>query len=176
MKPRAVMFVIIIWLGGSTGFGRPFTYQAAQSAPKSNPGYSISVASPSEPPHLGSPINFVITVTVGSKSGYWKAQRGDAAYRAFRFVLERDGRETETTVFHRRITARERPEDPPGNVDGSSIVSTVAPGTSLAFTIDLTKLYEITEPGTYTLDVSRVEDDNKTIVRAKPVTFTVNPK
>jgi hypothetical protein len=37
----------------------------------------------------------------------------------------------------------------------------------------LMKLYEITEPGTYTLDVSRLEEDNKTIVRAKPVTFSV---
>jgi hypothetical protein len=114
-------------------------------------------------------------VTVGNKEIYWRAQRSDTAYRAFHFVLVKDGREAETTVFHRRITARERPDDPPGNFSASSVVSTVKPGTSFTFTIDLTKLYEVTEPGTYTLDVSRLEDDNKTIVRAKPVTFSVIP-
>ena len=173
MKQRVIFFVMLIWFLGSNCLGRPFPYQATQAAPQSNPGYSISVASLPEPSRLGSPINIVITVTVGDKEIYWRAQKSGTAYRAFHFLLTKDGREVETTTFHRRITGRERPEDPPGDFGGGSIVSSVAPGKSFTFTIDLTKVYMITDPGTYALDVSRIEEDNKTIVRAKPVTLTI---
>jgi hypothetical protein len=42
-------------------------------------------------------------------------------------------------------------------------------------TIDLKRLYEITEPGEYTLDVSRIEDGNKTTVHANIVTLKIVP-
>jgi hypothetical protein len=86
----------------------------------------------------------------------------------------KNGHEVETSLFHRRITNTERPSDPQGAPEvRDSIVTAIEPGKSITFTADLMKLYEITEPGTYTLDVSRLEEDNKTIVRAKPVTFSV---
>jgi hypothetical protein len=146
-----------------------------QETPKSDPGYSITVTSLSEPLRLGSPINIVIKVGVGQKEIYWRAEKGDTAYRAFHFSLTKDGREVETTAFHRKITGRQSADDPREPDGGGSIVAPVAPGKSITFTIDLTKLYEITEPGMYTLGVSRTEEDNNTIVRAKPVTFTIVP-
>jgi hypothetical protein len=146
-----------------------------QETPKINPGYSITVASLSEPVRLGSTIDIVVNVKVGPKEIYWRSEKGDTAYLAFRFLLTKDGREVETTVFHRKITNRLRVDDPPTPGYGGSIMARVAPGESFTFTIDLTKLYKVTEPGTYTLEVSRIEEDNKTIVRAKPVTFTLVP-
>ena len=168
---NAVMIVALFF--GPYCFEQATADRPTHEVPKVDPGYSISVSSPSEPFRLGSPISIATTVTVGDKEIYWRAQKSSTAYRAFHFLLSKDGREGETTTFHRRITGRERPDDPPGDFGGGSIVSSVAPGKSFTSTIDLTKLYMITDPGTYTLDVSRIEEDNKTIVRAKPVTLTI---
>jgi hypothetical protein len=119
-------------------------------------------------------MNMSIQVAVGEKGIYWRSEKSDTAYRAFKFSLMKNGHEVETSLFHRRITNTERPSDPQGVPGvGGSIVFAIEPGKSITFTADLMKLYEITEPGTYTLDVSRLEEDNTTIVRAKPVTFSV---
>jgi hypothetical protein len=159
---------------GSNCFGQTPANRPTQATPKFDPGYTIIVAPPAEPFRLRSPMKINIQVAVGEKEIYWRAVKGDTAYRAFKFSLMKDGHEIETSLFHRRITNTERPSDPQGDPGGGgSIVSTAEPGKSFTFTADLMKLYEITEPGTYTLDVSRLEEDNKTIVRAKPVTFSV---
>jgi hypothetical protein len=159
-------------------FGQTPANQPAQATPKTDPGYTIIVVPPSEPFQLKSSMNIGIQVTVGEKEIYWRSELGDTGYRAFKFSLMKDGHEIETSLFHRRISNTVRPSDPqldPGG--GDSIVFVFEPGKSITFTVDLTKLYEITEPGTYTLDVRRLEEDkdNKTMVRAKPVTFSVIP-
>jgi len=41
--------------------------------------------------------------------------------------------------------------------------------------IDLKRLYEIKEPGVYTLDVSRFDEDSKTMVRSKTLTLKIVP-
>lgn len=169
------LFVLATLVLGSYCLTQAFPNQVGQETPKFDPGYSITVASLSEPLRLGSPINIVVNIDVGQKEIYWRAEKGDTAYPAFHFFLTKDGREVETTVFHRKITNRLRADDPQDPGFGGSIVAQVAPGKSITFTVELTKLYKITEPGTYTLEVSRTEEDNKTMVRAKPVTFTMVP-
>jgi hypothetical protein len=168
--------IVVALVLGPCCFGRTPANQSTQATLKLDPGYTIVVAPPSEPFRLQSTMNIKIQVTVGEKEIYWRSEKGDTAYRAFKFSLMKDGHEIETSLFHRRITNTVRPSDPqldPGG--GGSILSTLEPGKSITFTVDLKKLYEITEPGTYTLDVSRLEADNKTIVRAKPITFSVSP-
>ena len=135
------------------------------------PPFSITVDPPAAPIHLRSPINVTITVTNITDKEIWcsHGRDKDSVYRAFAVLLMKDGREVETTIFDRKITDRLRPDDPPVDPGfGSSISLPHPPGKMFVMTIDLTKLYEITEPGTYTLNVRRIEDDNKTIVRAKP--------
>jgi hypothetical protein len=173
---RSKLFPTLMLLFGACCFGQGSSIQITRKSSNADPGYSITVSSPSEPIRLGSPINVAIDVTVGNKEIYWRAEKGDTAYRAFHFSVTKDGRVAETTVFHRRITGKPRRDDPPPEGFGtSSILSSVAPGKTFTLTIDLTKIYEITEPGVYTLDVSRTEEDNKTIVRAKPLTLNIVP-
>ena len=42
-------------------------------------------------------------------------------------------------------------------------------------TVDLKRLYQITEPGQYTLEISRVAEDDKTIVHSNTVTLNIVP-
>jgi hypothetical protein len=148
----------------------------AQTTTKTSASYSIAIASSPQPIQLNSAIIVTITVTNTSKSDiYWRAESHNTAFRAFRFSLTQDSHETETTAFHRMITGKQRPEDPPEVEGGSSIVAPIGPGKTVTFTVDLKQLYNITQPGLYTLDVTRTEENNKTVVRSNTLTLNIAP-
>jgi len=142
-----------------------------------NPEFSITVDPPAAPSRLGSPINITVTVTnISGKEIYWSSDIGkDTVYKAFGILLKKDGREVETTFFHRKITGRQRPDDPPEAEGGSSIALPHPPGKMFVMTIDLTRLYEIKGAGLYTLGVSRFDEYSKTTVRSKTLTLNILP-
>jgi hypothetical protein len=142
-----------------------------------DPGFSLAVTPPANPLSLRSPINITITVkNITDKDIFWSSETGpDNAYMAFRYLLKKDGREVETTFFHRVITGRQRQGDPAAVYSGSSILFPKPPGIMFVMTVDLRRLYEITEPGQYELDISRFTEDNKTVVRANTVTLNIVP-
>ena len=159
----------------------PCLPQSGVSSTSSNTasaGYSLTIANPSEQVHLNSPMNIAITVkNVSNDDIYWRAELGNSAYYAFHFSLRTDGREVATTRFQRMIRNEPRPDDQPETTkgSGSSIVSALEPGKSFTLTVDLAKHYKITEPGQYTLQVSRTEEDNKAVVHSNKVTLTILP-
>ena len=113
---------------------------------------------------------------ISGKEIYMESNRSqDAKYTDFTYLLAKDGREVETTLFHTKISGRNRPDDPPEVWNGSSIVLPHPPGTIFVMPIDLKRLYEIKEPGVYTLDVSRFDEDSKTMVRSKTLTLKIVP-
>lgn len=140
-------------------------------------GYSITVSAPPSPISLGSPIEITITVkNIAGRDIPWRAEVGATAYKAFRVSLAKGGHEPETTPFHRRLTGNQRPDDPLELGPSSSIVSSIAPGESFTQTMDIKRLYNITEPGLYTLQVSRYDEATKTTVRSNTVTLNILPK
>jgi hypothetical protein len=94
---------------------------------------------------------------------------------AFRFLLSKDGREVETTFFHRKLTGKQRPGDPSEVWSGSSIFAPLAAGATFTESVDLKHLYEITAPGQYKLDISRIAEDGKTVVHGNSVTLNIVP-
>jgi hypothetical protein len=141
-------------------------------------GYSLTIANPTVQIHLNSPINVAITVkNVSNDDIYWRAELGNSAYHAFHFSLRKEGREVETTRFHRIVRNEMRPDDQPESTEGSgsSIVSALQPGKSFTLTVDLNKLYKITESGQYTLEISRTEEDSKITVHSNKITLQVLP-
>ena len=167
---RSILFLFLV----------PITSFAQTQKPPShaNPGYTISVAVPPGPFRLGAPIDVTITaVNVSGKDLYWDSATGvnsELPYKLFRVLLTKDGREVETTVFHRRIIGRRRPGDPPPEVESSgTILLPRPPGKLFDITINLKRLYEITEPGRYMLVVSRFDDYTKETVQSNTVTLTI---
>jgi hypothetical protein len=124
---------------------------------------------------LDSPILITVTVTnISGKEAAWASERGaDGKYTDFRYLLTKDGREVETTLFHRVITGRQRPDDPAKVWTGSTILLAHPPGVMFKFKIDLTRLYEIKESGVYTVEASLFDDYSKTIVHSNTLTLKI---
>jgi hypothetical protein len=172
------IFITVVLLFGPCSFAQvpPSANSEKQSSP--NPVFSIAVAPAADPIRLGSPINVIVTVTnTSGKEIYWETEKSeDSVYKAFTVLLKKDGWEAETTFFHRKITGRNRRDDPPEIWSGSTIPVAHPPGKMFEMTIDLNRLYEITEPGAYTLDLSRFDEYSKTTVRSNSITLTIESK
>jgi hypothetical protein len=160
------LFAMAVLLVGSRCPGQASAKDAAKTSITADPGFSIALTPPADPILLGSAIKLIVTVkNVSEKEIYWESESSDTAYRAFTVLLTKNGTEVETTPFCRKVRSTQRPGDPPEVEHGGSILSSVAPGASFAFTIDLKLIYQITEPGVYTLEVRRGANDNATVVR-----------
>jgi hypothetical protein len=154
----------------------------AQTSPTAEgenvPVFSLTVDPPAAPITLGSRIDITVTLkNISGKEIYLSWDRGqDTVYRAFSVLLTHDSREVETTYFERLITGRMRPSDPDPTLETlsrSSISLPSPPEKMFVMTIDVTRLYEITGPGPYTLTVSRFDEYSKTVVHAKPLTLNI---
>ena len=172
------LLAMVVLSCGSYCFAQPSPNSANGKQSSSAPVFSIEVAPPAEPIRFGSPINISVTVTnISGKEINWDLERTkDSVYKTFVVALRKDGREVETTFFHRKISGRQRHDDPPGMGTGSTILTPYPRGKMFEMKIDLTRLYQITEPGMYTLDLSRFDDYSKTTVRSKSITFKIMPQ
>ena len=154
---------------------------AGQQGPKpSSPPpavFSIMLNGPTEPIRMGTPVNVKVTLmNVSGKDIYLAFERGsNTAYRAFSYSFVKGGRESETTLFHRQLTAKLRHDDAAPPLGSSSIVLSYPPGPIFTATIDLSRLYEIKEPGQYTLVVSRFDEDSKTMVHSNSLNLKMMP-
>jgi hypothetical protein len=178
MKSTICLVMGAAWFGAlclaqtSSGAGNDVPAQV-------HPAYTITLAEPTGPLSLGSEIKVPMTVTnVTGGDILWRAVRSadsSAWHRGFRFLLTNNGKEVETTVFHRKIAGRQRQGDPNEVDRGSTILLSKAPGIMFVILVDLRRLYEIKEPGKYKLQISRVAEDDKTIVSSNTVTLTIVP-
>jgi hypothetical protein len=85
--------------------------------------YSITLTGPTGPVRIGVPIEVVATFTNETDGDlYWSSGVGkDSVYRAFKFILTKNGHEAPTTFFHRKVSGRQEPGDPHEVAGGSSI-------------------------------------------------------
>lgn len=149
--------------------------QTAQSPASPQPAFSITLSPPAGPISASAPIEIKITVrNISGKDIPWTAQFADTAYKAFLFSLDKDGKEVETTFFYRKITGKQRAGDPNEVSDASSFLGVFAAGKSFTEIIDLKRLYQITGPGSYTLGVSRYDDESASMVSSY-LTLKIGP-
>lgn len=153
---------------------------AAQSPSDPASAFSIVLNGPASPVPLNWPVRVTWTVTNTSDGDvHWafpKSTSKDAGYLLFSYLLEKDGHEVEATFFNRKLTGRVRPSDPPlssSDLKRDTILLPHSPGKMFDMAIDLKRLYEITEPGTYSFQVSRYDDVSRTLVKSNPVKITV---
>src|SRR5215467_9671267 len=88
-------------------------------------------------------------------------------------LLTKDGHEPETTLFHRSLRGTLRPDDPQMSWMGNSVIISLEPGKSFTMMIDLTRLYQITEPGVYTLRLSRYHEASNATVHSNTLTIKI---
>lgn len=171
------MLLVILFAFAGVGHAAHATAPPARTAQsKSSTNFTITAELATEPIHLGQPIIVNVTVkNVSAHDVYWRSEASETAYRAFHVLLTRDGKEVEKTRLHRIVRNEQRPSDPNEMTAGSSIVTAIAPGMAFTLTIDLNRLYEITKPGEYTLEISRVAEDHKTVIHSNKLKLTIFP-
>jgi len=167
-----VVLPTMLWTGSLV---QEHPASSAESASLSKPAFSITIA-PSSPLDLSAPIEISVTVkNVSNTDMSWEAEYGNTAYKAFDVSLTRGNHSVGTTFFHRKIRGKQRADDPHETAGGSSVVSMVPPGKAFTETIDLRRLYDITEPGMYTVQVSRYDEASKMVVHSNTLTLKIVP-
>ncbi len=174
---RTKQIVVAVLLFGSCCFGQSSPNATTQKPTSSSPAFSLAVDPPAGPIRLGSPVNVTATLTniTTGDINLSSDKSGNGMYTDFTYSLTKDGHEAETTYFDRKITGRQRADDLQEVGAGSSILLPHQPGKVFVWTIDIKKLYQITEPGSYTFEVSRFDEYSKTVVRSKTVTLNMVP-
>jgi hypothetical protein len=138
--------------------------------------FSIRVKAPAKVVELGSDITVQIVLTNASdhELHLWKIP-GYAPQAEFYYAFDvRDdqGRELPETEYGRRMKS--------GFMRGSRISYTVAPGESVADEAVMTKLYNFSQPGKYTVQISRsiaqIQGSGKGVVRSNTIAIELVEK
>jgi hypothetical protein len=174
---KAIAIGLVLIVVDCCAQGRP-NGAAQESDPR--PDFSIVIGAPIPTFRLTEPVTVKITVTNDTNHtiGWESLFTTDPQYActAFRYDLERNGKEVETTLFHRQFDlSRLRPDDPIeiGRLRADSILTLHPPGKMFEIKLDLKCLYQISEPGNYTLQVSRYDRVAKATVKSNTLTLEI---
>jgi len=162
---------------GSTS---PIIIAQENISPKAVSPLTIALSAGVNQFHVGSPIPVVITLTNTSKSpvNLQIFLVTDGIYRrlGFQFSLMLDGKAVPQTAFHRNIRGEHLAGDPGVQMAGSLDTYAMAPGLVDNTTIDLRKLFIITQPGSYLFSVKMPQNgDNKVAIDSSPLRLNVVP-
>ncbi|MGA7572795.1 MAG: hypothetical protein WCA97_02350 [Terriglobales bacterium] len=181
-----VFAVLILFLVLPCSGQRPIGGKAKSAIDESGkPNYTITITPPNGPLSLKSPLLIEIYFTNTTTSDIYLESQICHLCTTERILLTKGGKEVETTPFQRMSTGRGLPSDfeelhkqfPHMNAVADGHPSRNGPGVFLKVNLDLRKLYNITEPGQYTITASRIEQtrDEKVVVKSNTVTLDIVP-
>ena len=142
-----------------------------------SPRFSILISAPRTDVKSNSAIDVKIILTnlLDKQLLVYTSGLGERDYTVR--VSDKDGREPLETRYLRAVRGKDT-SDPLSKTSlvivGGGGFHGVRPGESFDLTIDLTKLY-VLKPGKYTVQVERLDDENKALVKSNAITVTVNP-
>jgi hypothetical protein len=153
------------------------TSQTLPSATSESP-ITVTLSTAGDRYKPGSPIPVVIAISNTGKVpvNLYISIDADGPYRSLglRFDLRLSGQEVERTAFHRAIRGEARRGEPSGILSGRSDVYTMRPGQVEHINVDVMKLFNITQPGSYLFSVVMPPNmDNKTEIRSEPLRLNV---
>lgn len=151
--------------------------QAVSQESADHPAFSITVQGPQTAAKLGEPVKIDITLTNISDRALGVhlelEGRSEITYEVFMEGLR--GGEAPTTAYLRAVRGQHLPSDPDGVIAYSTKIWLIQPGKSATTHMDLTKLYEIKEPGTYKVWVARKDKVSGIKVQSNALTISVSP-
>lgn len=152
----------------------------AQIATPTSPNlaaYSIAVRSTQAEAKVGEPIIIDITLTNTSDKAlsiaFEKGGRSEFTYDFY--VADPHGAEAPSKPYLRAFKNKRKPDDPDIQIDTSMKVWIVQSGKSMTTHMDITRLYKIEVPGTYTVWVERLDESTGIRVKSNAVSVPVNP-
>jgi hypothetical protein len=179
VKMRNMAFVAIPLFLGLSCSGQANPKPVLNSITAQKPNYTITITPPSGSLSLKSPLLIEMYYTNTTTSDIYMNVESCKICTPQHIVLKKDGKEVETTPFQRMSTGRGSPSDLKDipKVTLSGHVQHFHPGVFWKFNLDLRTLYNITEPGQYTVSASRTENttDGKVTVDSNVVTLNIVP-
>lgn len=145
--------------------------------PKVQGPFSLAISVPRNEARVGSElkIKVVLTNTSDHVITVWRDPKASDQAELFHKVLVHDqaGKIATETRHGRRMRTG---EDPPGEltvrVDSAAPYS-LRPGEVIREEATIGKLYDLRQPGKYTIQVERIDDESKTVVRSNILTVTL---
>ncbi|HEV2297872.1 MAG TPA: hypothetical protein VGR72_05080 [Candidatus Acidoferrales bacterium] len=135
--------------------------------------FSIAISAARTPAKRGSPleVRIVLTNTTGQSRLIYQDTGGEFDYTIH--VSGQDNNEPPETRYFRAVKGKDSGK-PTLVVEHSGGLRLVKAGGTLTDTIDLNQLYGL-QPGKYTIQVERPDDDGKTVVKSNTITVTITP-
>jgi hypothetical protein len=179
MRMRNFAFFVPIPLLVLPCSGQPVVGKARHAIESGKPNYTITITPPSRPLSLASPLLIEMYYTNTTSSDIYMTANICSTCTGEQVLLTKDGKDVETTPLQRLSTGRGQPSDwklVPGR-HANTRTDRYPPGAFWKFNLDLRKLYNITEPGQYTVTASRTEytTDGKVVVNSNTVTLDIVP-
>jgi len=169
---RAIAVVLV------AGMRMALLAQVGTATPAVKPAYSLTVRAAQSEVQVGKPINVDITLTnISEKALSIAFERGGHNEFIYLIVVaDQQGVEAPYTPYFRAVMGRRRePGDPDTDTGFSTRLLTVQPSKSVTTQTDITLLYRLEAPGTYTVRVERFDKSSGIRVKSNTVDLTVTP-
>jgi len=179
MKLWNATLVVLTLFGGHPCLGQATAERVNPSVESSKPNYTITITPPSGPLSITSPLLVEMYYTNTTDSDIYMTVNICSTCTGERVILTKNDNEIEATPFHRMSTGRGTASDRkvyPNHHFNSRTLS-FRPGVFWKFKLDLRKLYNITEPGEYTLMAYRTEytSDGEVVIKSNTVNLVIVP-
>lgn len=138
-----------------------------------SPSFSITINASRTIERLGSPLEIRIVLTNTTAHGQWVYQDVSGEFDYTIDVSGQDKSEPTESRYFRAVKGKDSGKPTIVVTHGGGPRLVKADGT-LTDTIDLNKLYDL-QPGKYTIQVERLDEDGKTVVKSNTITVNVTP-
>jgi hypothetical protein len=152
-----------------------------QSSPQSHVDHhaiSVAISAASDVVKLGSELRINVVVTnIASSKRILRRSSGKAEGEFINTVFVRDdhGNIQTKTKYHHVLKGENTGNGPQDVIRRSMISVPVEPGESVAEQIIVNKLYDLSKPGKYTIQVEHEDPDTKTNVKSNTIIVTITP-
>jgi len=138
--------------------------------PTTAPRFSLSLSSSSKSFKIGQPIQIVVTIkNTGTEEIPWSP-----GYDDVRITVRRGPLEAARTLYHRTLRGEILPGDPVSVTSGSRLTLLIPVNQTKSQTLDLDKLYDIKESGTYAVVAQRYDEASDVFVRSNALTVSID--
>lgn len=128
--------------------------------------------------HVGAPLQLHVKITNASKKNIILSQDMTKKAEFFNTIYVRDagGIELVKTDRHRAFRMEPLSTAQPTGFTFNDFAVQLQPGEAIQDETDIRTLYEIDQPGKYTIQVQRVDNETKTTVKSNTITVTIVPQ
>jgi hypothetical protein len=152
---------------------------AQQPNQGTKPPFSIHISTSKDTVKAGTEIELKIVVKNISNHeiGFTRSNGKDQAELSYYTVQIRDvkGNSAPETILSRVLRGEDVPSQGPWVLNGSDVMYRLRPGDTLDDEMIVNKLFNLSEPGRYTIQKQRADDSSGVVARSNQVTISITP-